>query len=76
MTNKELIAKWYYYISVEGSEPIESDELATIINIDLSLEEFDQWILLNSNNGIEKYDERKTFNKWLDKNDLTEIWNK
>lgn len=68
MEKKYFIAKWYYIVSVELSEPIYADNLGTILECDIDLDDFQKW--------LDEYDERECFEKWLNENELEHIWNK
>lgn len=68
MEKKLFIAKWYFAIAVELSEPIYSDNLATILECEVDLlEDFEEW--------LDKQNEREAFKKWLYENELEHIWN-
>lgn len=69
MDKKLFIAKWYFIIAVELSEPIYSDNLATILECEIVLlKDFEEW--------LDKQNERETFEKWLNENELEHLWNK
>lgn len=69
MEKKNFIAKWYFAIAVELSEPVYSDSLVTILECEIDLlEDFEEW--------LDEYNERQAFEKWLNENDLDHIWNK
>lgn len=69
MDKKLFIAKWYFAIAVELSEPVHSDSLGTILECEIEqLEDFEEW--------LDAQDERENFKKWLNENALEHIWNK
>lgn len=66
MTKKEFILNWYFIIAVEFSGPVYSEDLIRILNNDMSIDEFKEW--------LDEQNEREKFNEWLEESELLEIW--
>lgn len=66
MNQWELIFRTYYMIFTELGEPFVYSDLVDIINCDMTLEEFNKWL-------IEQEDE-DNFEKWLEENSFDVLW--
>lgn len=64
---KEFIARYYFLDQVEIGGTVEACDLITVLDNDMTLEEFEEW--------LDKYDERMNFVEWITENDLETIWN-
>lgn len=75
ITKREFIAKLYYCMAVEIGNSLDWSDMRTVLDCDLTIEEFEAWLDDQSNRGIEKVDERAIFHKWLEEYELSDIWN-
>lgn len=64
---KEFVARYYFLNQVEIGRTIEAYDLITVLDNDMTLEEFEEW--------LDEYNERMNFGEWIIENDLGKIWN-